>query len=397
MFCARILRAVETGRRRTVTAMTAIRTETQGATCTLTDDEVVERVRGGDLALFEVLMRRHNQRLFRAVRSILRDDSEVEDVLQDAYLAAYRNLAGFERRAAFSTWLTRIAMNRALDRRRRHARVVPLDPLAAEIAASDGGQTPSHATENPERQSARREVARVLEDAIDALPDVFRGVYVLRDVEGMNTEETAASLSLEPSTVRTRLHRARALLRERLSPDLDGVALEAFPFGAWRCDRLVTTVLAPLERARREVRRSESLRDLDTVRLPKVVLSRFDRDRLEQLLEKVGPRRNLDALHEEIERAEIVEPEAVPRNVVTMNSVVRFVDEDSDRESEVKLVFPGDADVEVSRISVLAPIGSALLGLSVGDSIDWPLPKGHRRRLRVVAVPYQPEAAGDPI
>jgi regulator of nucleoside diphosphate kinase len=131
--------------------------------------------------------------------------------------------------------------------------------------------------------------------------------------------------------------------------------------------------------------------------LPRVVLSRFDHERLERLLEKVGPRPDLDALREEIERAEIVEPEAVPRTVVTMNSVVRFVDEESGKESEIKLVFPGHADVESNRISVLAPVGSALLGLSVGDSIGWPLPNGRTRRLRVVAVTYQPEAAGDPI
>lgn len=131
--------------------------------------------------------------------------------------------------------------------------------------------------------------------------------------------------------------------------------------------------------------------------LPRIVLSRFDQERLERLLEKVGARPDLDALREEIERAEIVEPEAVPRDVVTMNSVVRFVDEDSGRESAVKLVFPGHADVESDRISVLAPVGSALLGLSVGDSIDWPVPNARTRRLRVVAVTYQPEAAGDPI
>jgi regulator of nucleoside diphosphate kinase len=131
--------------------------------------------------------------------------------------------------------------------------------------------------------------------------------------------------------------------------------------------------------------------------LPRIVLSRFDHERLERLLDKVGPRPDLDALREEIERAEIVEPESVPRNVVTMNSVVQFVDEESGRESEVKLVFPGHADVESHRISVLAPVGSALLGLSVGLSIDWPLPNGRTRRLRVVAVTYQPEAAGDPI
>jgi regulator of nucleoside diphosphate kinase len=131
--------------------------------------------------------------------------------------------------------------------------------------------------------------------------------------------------------------------------------------------------------------------------LPRIILSRFDHERLERLLEKVGPRPDLEALREELERAEIVEPEAVPADVVTMNSVVRFVDEDSGRESEVKLVFPGHADVEARQISVLAPIGSALLGLSVGDSIDWPLPNGRTRRLRVVAVTYQPEAAGDPL
>jgi RNA polymerase sigma-70 factor (ECF subfamily) len=214
-----------------VTALAAIRAETQGAPRALTDDEVVDRVRGGNLALFEVLVRRHSQRLLRAVRSILRDDSEVEDILQDAYQAAFRNLAAFERRAAFSTWVTRIAVNRALDRRRR-LRLVPLDPLASEIAAPDDGQTQSGATEDPERQSARRELARLLAGAIDALPEVFRGVYMLRDVEGMSTKETAESLSLEPSTVRTRLHRARALLRGRVSRDVGSVALEAFPFGA---------------------------------------------------------------------------------------------------------------------------------------------------------------------
>jgi regulator of nucleoside diphosphate kinase len=131
--------------------------------------------------------------------------------------------------------------------------------------------------------------------------------------------------------------------------------------------------------------------------LPRIVLSRFDQERLERLLGKVGPRPDLEALREEIERAEIVEPDAVPPNLVTMNSVVRFVDENSGRESEVTLVFPGHADVESNRISVLAPVGSALLGLSVGDSIHWPLPNARTRRLRVVAVTYQPEAAGDPL
>jgi regulator of nucleoside diphosphate kinase len=130
---------------------------------------------------------------------------------------------------------------------------------------------------------------------------------------------------------------------------------------------------------------------------PQIVLSRFDQERLEKLLAKVGARPDLDALRAEIDRAEVVEPEQIPPNRVTMNSRVRFVDEKSKDEHEITLVFPAHADVEKNRISVLAPVGSALLGISVGDTIEWPLPNGRSRRLRVVAVTYQPEAAGDPI
>ena len=130
---------------------------------------------------------------------------------------------------------------------------------------------------------------------------------------------------------------------------------------------------------------------------PRIVLSRFDQERLEKLLAKVGARPDLDALRAEIDRAEVVEPEEIPPNRVTMNSRVRFVDEESNEEHEITLVFPAHADVEENRISVLAPVGSALLGLSVGDTIEWPLPNARSRRLRVVAVTYQPEAAGDPI
>lgn len=131
--------------------------------------------------------------------------------------------------------------------------------------------------------------------------------------------------------------------------------------------------------------------------LPRIVLSRFDQERLEKLLSSVGERPDLEALREEIDRAEVVEPEAIPADRVTMNSRVRFVDTESKREHEITLVFPGNANVEENRISVLAPVGSALIGLSVGDTIEWPLPNGRSRRLRVMAVTYQPEAAGDPI
>ncbi|MGH7287215.1 MAG: RNA polymerase sigma factor [Myxococcota bacterium] len=215
----------------------------------LSDEEIVARVQAGDLALYEIVMRRHNQQVYRAVRSILRDESEAEDVVQEAYVSAYRHLAEFEGRARFSTWLVRIAVNGALDRRRRRARIVPLDPASEELSEAPsapwGGGTDG---DDPERQAARRELAHLLERAIDDLPDSFRAVYVLRDVEGMSTQETADSLALEPNTVKTRLHRARSLLRNRLYRNIDGAALDAFPFGAGRCDRVVAAVLHRLGR-----------------------------------------------------------------------------------------------------------------------------------------------------
>ena len=130
---------------------------------------------------------------------------------------------------------------------------------------------------------------------------------------------------------------------------------------------------------------------------PRIVLTRVDHAHLEQILQSAGGRRDLEMLREEIERAEIVEPDAIPADVVTMNSTVRFVDEDSGAENEVTLVFPAYADMAANRISVLAPVGSALLGLTVGDSIDWPMPASTSHTLRVVAVTYQPEAAGGPL
>jgi RNA polymerase sigma-70 factor (ECF subfamily) len=210
----------------------------------LSDGEVVARIRAGELALYEILMRRHNQKLYRAVRAILRDENEVEDAVQEAYCSAYRHLAEFEGRARLSTWLVRIAVNGALDRRRRRARIVALDPAMEDhLVAQDGPSIGATDRWDPERQSARRELAQLLERAIDALPELFRVVYVLRDVQGMSTQETAESLELEVNTVKTRLHRARSMLREQLYQNVDKAALEAFPFGAERCDRLVAAVL----------------------------------------------------------------------------------------------------------------------------------------------------------
>lgn len=217
----------------------------------LSDEDAVARVRAGDVALYEVLMRRYNQRLYRAVRAILHDENEIEDILQDAYLAAYRALAEFEGRARFSTWLVRIAVNKALDRRRQRSKVVALVPGREVDMTEDGAaSTSANHQDDPERRSARRELARLLEVAIDGLPEIFRGVFVLREVDGMSTEETAESLGLELNTVKTRLHRARSLLRERLVCDLDAAALQSFPFGAQRCDRLVDVVLGRIGRIR---------------------------------------------------------------------------------------------------------------------------------------------------
>jgi RNA polymerase sigma-70 factor, ECF subfamily len=205
----------------------------------LSDEEIVRRVRAGDTGLFEILMRRHNQRLYRAARAIVRDDAEAEDVTQEAWVRAYTHLEQFAGRAAVSTWLTRIAVHEAIGRVRRRGRLVPLDA----DTAGEETMTPGPSTDVAERAAAR-ELGRILEAAIDALPAPFRTVLVLRTVEEMSTADTAAVLDLPEETVKTRLHRARARLRGELERSLDDAATKAFEFGAARCDRVVTTVLA---------------------------------------------------------------------------------------------------------------------------------------------------------
>jgi RNA polymerase sigma-70 factor (ECF subfamily) len=212
----------------------------------LSDEEILQRVRGGDGAAYELLMRRYNQRMYRAVRAILGDEADVEDVMQDAYLAAYRELGGFEGRARFSTWLIRIAVNRALDRRRRSGRAVALDESALErelVAALR-----AHARD-PEQELGARQLAECLERAIDDLPEPFRTAYVLREVEGLQARDTAECLGIPESTVHTRVHRARRLLREALGDAVDGAARDGFRFGGERCDRVVAAVLQRLAAA----------------------------------------------------------------------------------------------------------------------------------------------------
>jgi RNA polymerase sigma-70 factor, ECF subfamily len=211
----------------------------------LDDAELVHRIGLRDEAAFEDLMRRHNAALFRAARSILHDDSDAEDALQEAYLAAYTHIKSFRGESSVLTWLTRIVINQALGRRRSRIRdriVVPFGDQPGALAheqeaIEDSGETPENA-------AVRDDMRRLLESKVDSLPDVFRAVYVLREVNEMSVEETAASLEIPEATVRSRLFRARGLLRESLARELDMAAGEMFTFGAERCDRLVARVLS---------------------------------------------------------------------------------------------------------------------------------------------------------
>ncbi|HKF02458.1 MAG TPA: RNA polymerase sigma factor [Candidatus Sulfotelmatobacter sp.] len=206
----------------------------------LSDEEVVARVLGGETNLFEIVMRRYNQRLYRVARAILRNDSEAEDVMQDAYVRAYEHLGQFAGRAKFSTWLTRIAVHEALMRRRRGNRYQELQPMS-EREKDPMEAFPSMAL-NPEQQASTSQIRGLLEEAVEQLPDAYRAVFILRDVEEMNTIETAAVLNLTEENVKVRLHRARALLRKSLFAKAGMERKEAFSFHATRCDRVVKNV-----------------------------------------------------------------------------------------------------------------------------------------------------------
>ena len=204
---------------------------------TLTDEEVVARVCAGDTQIFEILMRRYNQRLYRAARAILQSDADAEDAIQQAYLNAYRHLGQFEGRAKFSTWLTRIAVYEALARRRgsRNKFVESSDEELVTHVAS--------ATPDPEHQTYVGQLGALLETALAALPEGYRSVFMLREVDGLDTAETARELRLSVATVKTRLHRAKDLLQRKLH---DVIPAAAFRFDGERCDRLVAAVMIRL-------------------------------------------------------------------------------------------------------------------------------------------------------
>ena len=205
----------------------------------ITDEEVVERVRAGETALFEVLMRRHNQRLYRAARAILGDDSEAEDVMQDAYVRSYQHLDQFDGRARFSTWLTRIAVNEALARLHKRQRLVDIDSASGSMESSMKLESK---TASPEQEVMTHTLRAVLEAAVDRLPDAYRSVFMLRDIEGMSTAETSECLDLSEGLVKVRLHRARALLRKEIYTQTGAATVSAFQFGQSRCDRMVSAV-----------------------------------------------------------------------------------------------------------------------------------------------------------
>lgn len=201
----------------------------------LTDEEIVERVLRGDRALFELIMRRHNERIYRTIRSILREEADVEDAMQQAYVDAYAHLGDFAGRARFSTWLTRIAMHEALARKRR---MRPEGELMNDLP--DPCRTPEQRTQDAETH-------RLLAAAIDELPEHFRTVFVLRSVQGLSVEETAEVLDLNTETVKTRLHRARGLLQKAIIARTEPALARTLPFPATRCDRVVAAVMQRLE------------------------------------------------------------------------------------------------------------------------------------------------------
>lgn len=208
-----------------------------------TDQEVIERVQAGDTALYEIIMRRYNQRLYRAARAILRDDSEAEDVIQDAYVRAYQHLDQFAGEASFSSWLTSIAVHEALRRLRLRNRNQQMeDPEYDE----EGPMSPVETSLDPEQRASVGELGHLLEEAVLDLPDPYRIVIMLRDVEEMSTSETAAALDLTEQNVKVRLHRGRAMMRDRLFARVGVSGKNAFPFMGSRCDRVVLGVFARL-------------------------------------------------------------------------------------------------------------------------------------------------------
>jgi RNA polymerase sigma-70 factor (ECF subfamily) len=301
----------------------------------LTDTELVAKTLAGDTRALTTLMRLHHRTLYRTARAILRDDAEAEDAVQEAYLQAFRALASFRGDSKLSTWLVRIAANEALMRLRRNAKAAArTDVEPDELVSRAAG---------PERTAQGSELRQLLEAHVGALPEGYRAVFMLRAVEELSVEETAAALGIPEATVRTRYFRARNLLRKAMASDAG-------------------------ERS-----------SLDSP----LLITQEDRARLVRLKPHA-------ALLREIDRARVVPLDvAILADVITMNTQVFYTDESTGAHQHLNLVYPQEAGGCVCCVSILAPIGTALLGLAAGQTIEWEFPDGGHRRLHVDKVIHQ--------
>ncbi len=285
------------------------------------------------------LMRIHHRTLYRTARAILRDDAEAEDAVQEACLQAYRAIGTFRGESKLSTWLVRITANEALMRRRNRVRAATKAPMDRDAEPDDQ----AGAEAGPERRAEHGELRRLLQERIGELPEEFRGVFMLRAIEELTVGETAAALAIPEATVRTRYFRARRLLRDSMA---------------------------------RDVRKRSSL---DTP----VLITAQDRARLMRLKPNA-------ALLREIDRATVISLEAaLGGGVVTMNTQVLYTDEASGAQHRINMVFPQEAGGCACCVSVLAPVGTALIGLSANQAIEWDFPDGSHRRLRVEQVIHE--------
>lgn len=210
------------------------------------DAELVRRAVAGEGGAFRAIMQKYNQRLYRIARSILRHDAEAEDAVQEGYLRAFTHLDGFRGESSLSTWLSRIVMNEALGRLRARRPTVELTAETQESAAQIIPFPLASASDDPEKTMAQRELLKLVEQATNDLPEVYRIVFVTRVIEGMSVEDTAELLGIRPETVKTRLHRARKLVREQLDKQIGPVLMDAFPFAGRRCERMTNGVLRRL-------------------------------------------------------------------------------------------------------------------------------------------------------
>ncbi len=211
------------------------------------DMELVRRALARDATAFRAIMKTHNQRLYRLARGIVRNDGEAEDIVQEGYVRAFTHLEGFRGDCALATWLSRIVINEALGRLRRRRRALEQsmsdDPAIEAKIIQFPLNTPN---DDPERTMAQRQILQFVERATDNLPDVYRTVFVARVIEGLSIEETSELLGIKAETVKTRLHRARNLIRKQLDDQIGPVLLDAFPFAGQRCERLTVAVLGRL-------------------------------------------------------------------------------------------------------------------------------------------------------